>query len=149
MLDLISDSGNKKVFVQLDQLENRTRRGIRQFWFVFGKTLVKSLNESVLAKPRAGRVYLTRIKGGSRRRHVASRAGESPANRTGTYRKSTGYQMRGAMEMMFGAEAPYAGFLENGTPKMKPRPGLGNAVRATEGESLMQAANEVNRALVR
>ncbi len=144
MLKFIPDHSNRVVDVQIDEITMRTRRGIRQFWFALGKSLLKSFNKSVLAKPRSGRVY--RYK---KRRHVASRKGESPANRSGNYRRSAGYQLRGAMEMKFGADAPYAGFLENGTSKMAERPGLGNAVRDTEGESLRDAGVLVERELHR
>jgi len=147
MPEFIEDRANKRVYAQLDTLEDRTRRGIRQFWFILGKSLLKSFNSAVLKKPRSGRVYRSRIRGGSRRRHIASQPGESPANRSGFYRKSAGYQIRGSKEMLFGAAAPYAGFLENGTSKMRPRPGLGNAVAATEGESLINAANSIEREL--
>lgn len=146
MLKLDVDRGNKRVLTQLAQSDDATRRGIRQFWFALGKTLLKSFNRAVLQKPRSGRVYLTR-KNGRTRRHVASRPGESPANLTGTYRKSADYQLRGANEMLFGVDAPYGAFLENGTRRMKARPGLGNAVAQTEGESIATAASLIEREL--
>jgi len=148
MLKFEADRNNKQVMIQLDEQADRTRRGIRQFWFALGKTLLKDFNKAVLAKPRSGKVYLVR-RGKTRRRHVASKAGESPANLSGTYRRSTGYQLRGSNEMLFGADAPYAAFLENGTNKMKPRPGLGNAVKSTEGEALSTAADLIERELTR
>ncbi len=148
MLDFVGDRSNKKVFLQIDRLEDRTRRGIRQFWFILGKSLLKSFNAAVLQKPRSGRVYRIR-RGKTRRRHIASRPGESPANISGNYRRSAGFQIRGANEMQFGAGAEYAGFLENGTSKMAARPGLGNAVKDTEGESLIDAANSVERELLK
>ena len=148
MLDFKADHRNKQVFAQLDDLDDRTRRGIRQFWFALGKSLLKSFNAAVLKKPRSGRVYKIR-RGSTRRRHVASQPGETPANISGNYRKSGGYQIRGAMEMQFGNSADYAGFLENGTLKMEERPGLGNSVRDTEGESLQDASTLIERELLR
>lgn len=148
MLRFEADHRNKEVFTQLDELDDRTRRGIRQFWFALGKSLTKSFNKSVLAKPRTGRVYKVR-RGRVTRRHTASNPGESPANLSGTYRKAVGYQIRGAMEMRFGNSAEYAGFLENGTSKMAARPGLGNAVAATEGEALQDASTLIERELTR
>lgn len=148
MLRFVSDHDNKQVFAQLDELDVRTRQGIRRFWFALGKSLLKSFNREVLRKPRHGRVYKVR-RGKVRRRHTASLPGETPANLSGTYRKAAGYQLRGTMEMQFGDTAEYAGFLENGTSKMAARPGLGNAVKETEGESLQDAATLIERELVR
>lgn len=148
MLKFESDHYNKEVFVKLSEIDDRTRRGQRQFWFALGKSLLKSFNAAVLAKPRNGRIYKIR-RGRTTRKHVASQPGESPANLSGTYRKSAGYQIRGASEMLFGARAGYSGFLENGTRKMEPRPGLGNAVKETEGESLQDAAMLIERELTR
>lgn len=148
-IEFIAGPMNQRAFVQLGDLEDRTRRGIRRFWFFLGKTLVKSFNTSVLKKPRSGRVYTRRIKGGARRRHVASRAGETAANLTGNYRRSIGYKIRGVEEMTFGNRAEYAGFLENGTSRMAARPGLGNAVRESEGEGLSGAADFIEQEIRR
>lgn len=145
MLNFQADHSNKRVYAHLDASDDNTRRGIRQFWFALGKALLKSFNAAVLAKPRAGRVY--RSKRG--RKHVASLPGESPANRTGNYRKAAGFQIRGAMEMQFGDSAEYAGFLENGTSRMRARPGLGNAVSSVEGESIATASALIERELTR
>ena len=148
MPKLIADKNNKQVFTQLNDLNDRTRMGIRRFWFSLGKTLTKSFNKAVLAKPRSGRVYKVR-RGKVTRRHTASLPGETPANLSGNYRKSIGYQIRGTMEMQFGNRAEYAGFLENGTSRMAERPGLGNAVDDTEGEALQDASNILERELTR
>lgn len=148
MLRFEADHNNKQVFAQLDELDDRTRRGIRQFWFALGKSLLKSFNAEVLRKPRSGRVYKIR-RGKVKRRHTASQPGETPANISGNYRRSAGYQIRGAMEMQFGNSSEYAGFLENGTSKMAARPGLGNAVADTEGESLRDASTLIERELTR
>ena len=146
MLRFESDRRNKQVFTQLDELDDRTRMGIRRFWFALGKSLSKSFNKSVMEKPRTGRVYKVR-RGRVTRKHTASSPGETAANLSGNYRKSIGYQLRGAMEMQFGNSAEYAGFLENGTSKMAERPGLSNAVAATEGESLQDASTLIEREL--
>jgi len=146
MLRLEIDRRNRQAEVRLDEIQDRTRRGIRRFWFALGKTLLKSLTEAVRKKPRSGKTYITR-RGGRRRRHVASRAGESPANDTGNYLRGAGFQLRGTSEMLFGVDALYAGFLENGTSKMESRPGLANAVSSTEGESIGDAVDMIEREL--
>lgn len=148
MLSFTQDPANKKVFVQLSEIDDRSRMGIRRFWFSLGKTLTKSFNREVLRKPRSGKVYKVR-RGRSTRKHTASSPGETAANLSGNYRKAIGYQLRGSSEMNFGNDAEYAGFLENGTSKMKARPGLKNAVNETEGEALSSAAHLVERELKR
>lgn len=148
MLSFEEDHTNKQVTAQLNSLDDRTRRGIRQFWFILGKSLLKSFNAEVLRKPRSGRVYKIK-RGKTRRKHTASEPGETPANISGNYRKAAGYQIQGSSQMTFGNAAEYAGFLENGTSKMEARPGLGNAVRDTEGEAQIDAANSIERELKR
>lgn len=130
-------SENRKVFLQIDQLEERTNRGIRQGFFRLGARLKQEMNKEVLKKNKQGRVYLSKDRAGRRRRHRASAPGQTPANRTGNYRRNIGYQLRGASELEFGVRegAPYAEFLEEGTRRMSPRPGVGNTVKATEREA--------------
>jgi HK97 gp10 family phage protein len=148
MLSFQEDHLNKQVNAQINALEDRTKRGIRQFWFLLGKSLLKSFNTAVLEKPRGGRVYKIR-RGRTRRKHTASQPGETPANISGNYRRLANYQIRGTDEMLFGNAADYAGFLENGTSKMEARPGLGNAVKDVEGDAIIDAANSVEKELNR
>lgn len=133
MLSLGEGSSNNRVFLQIDDLNNRTERGIRQGFFRLGARLKQELNNKVLEKNKRGRTYIRKDRAGRRRRHVASDAGQSPANRTGNYRRNIGFQIRGSQQLEFGIRdgAEYAVFLENGTNKMKARPGLGNAVKST------------------
>lgn len=133
MLKFIEDSKNDRVFIQIDDLENRTRRGIRQGFFRLGSRLKQELNKQILAKNKTGRIYIRKDRAGRRRRHRASAPGETAANRTGNYRRNVGFQLRGAQQLEFGIRngAKYGVFLEKGTKKMEPRPGLGNAVKAT------------------
>ncbi len=144
MLSFKPDVNNKRVMVQLGEMDDRTRKGIRQFWFALGKSLITSFNKAVLAKPRSGRTYLVR-----KRKHTASRPGETAANLTGNYRKAIDYQLRGAMEMDFGNRAEYGGYLENGTKRMKPRPGLKNAIDENEGQSITSAEALIKRELLK
>ena len=95
-----------------------------------GKYLKKTINTDILKKDKRGRVYNLRTKSGRRRKHRASAPGQTAANLSGTYRKSVDFRVEGANFLEFGASAPYAKFLELGTSKMAPRPGLQNAMRA-------------------
>ena len=133
MLRFEADPKNDRVFVQLFESDDRTSRGIRQGFFRLGARLKQEMNKEVLKKNKSGRVYTRKDKAGRRRRHRASGPGQTPANRTGNYRKNIGFQIRGTRQLEFGVRngADYAGFLERGTSKMKARPGVGNAVIAT------------------
>src|SRR3546814_6776743 len=68
---------------------------------------------------RTGRVYTFRG-----RKHQASAPGEVPANRTGRLANSVDYEATGHHTLVFGERAEYAGWLENGTTRMAPRPNL-------------------------
>ncbi len=149
MSELREHPGNKKVFLQINDLDNSTRRGIRQGLFQFGDDLVRTANQQILKKPKSGITRLVR-RGKTRRRHTASAPGESPANLSGNYRRSIGYKLQGTKGLIFGAgnsEVPYAEALELGNRKngMKPRPGLGNAVKATERNGIKYLENNIKR----
>jgi len=141
---------SQRVVKSIDEIDHNFKRGIRQGWFRSGDKLIERANEQVLKKPKSGRVYNIR-KGNRLVRHRASAPGQSPANRTGTYRKSLGYKIRGWRDLEFGStargNAPYSVFLEQGTQKMKPRPGLGNAVKVEEGKIQRILEAEIKKAL--
>lgn len=129
---------NREIFLSLENIEENTRRGIRQGFFRLGALLQKNLRKAVIAKNKTGRVYRNgRTKTGRKRRHRASGPGQTPANFSGNYRKNIGYQIKGSETMEFGIRdgAPYAEFLENGTKNMAARPGVGNTVKATEKDA--------------
>lgn len=149
MLNFIAGTQNANVFKQINEIEDRTRRGIRQGFFRLGNDLVRTLRKQALEKNKRGRTYIRKDRAGRRRRHVSSAAGQTPANRTGTYRKNAGYQLRGSEQLEFGIRegAPYAAFLEQGTKKMAPRPGLGNSVRANQRNARTDFDSALDREL--
>ena len=147
MLKMTEGSRNNTAFRHIIGADDLARHAIRKWLYDTGKDLMASFNKAVLAKPRAGREYISRDRRGRRRRHTASRAGESPANRTGFYRKSADFVVRGHQELLFGVEAEYGAFLELGTKRMAARPGLGNAVRASERNTNRRARNYLERNL--
>lgn len=125
-----------------------TRLGLERAWWMSAKDIQGTFNKQVLDKAaKSGRIYFRRIKGGARRRHQASAPFESPANRTGNYRKSFDFHVRGAEELNVGVTAEYGGFLEIGTSRMQPRPGLSNAVTASERDIIRNLATEVENYL--
>lgn len=133
-LELFDARGNKRALESAENLAANTQFGIDKALWQSGKDLQGNFNKQVLDKSaKTGRIYIRKNKGGARRKHQASAPGQSPANRTGKYRKAIGFNVRkGASELVFGNSAEYAGFLELGTSRMKPRPGLGNAVKSSE-----------------
>jgi len=132
-------SNNREVFLSLDNIEENSRRGIRQGFFRVGHLLERNLKKEIIRKNKTGRIYKNiRTRSGTRkRRHRASAPGETPAKLSGNYRKNVGFQIRGSESMDFGIRdgADYAEFLEGGTKNMDPRPGVGNTVRDTEKDT--------------
>jgi hypothetical protein len=135
-----SDENNRKIFLQVKDLENRTERSIRQSFYKIGTQLMKEARRSIIQGPKTGRVY--RIKG-RKRRHRASAPGEPPANLFGNLQKSVNFEVRGSKEMIFGAgndsDVKYARILElGGNTKfatIQPRPYLIRAINEKEKQT--------------
>lgn len=143
-LDIIDAKGNKSSFESAENIADNTVTGIEKAFWRSGKSLLKKFSEQVFDKSaKSGIIYIRKDKAGRRRRHQSSAAGESPANRTGFYRRNASFIVRGSKELVFGDSAPYAGFLERGTKRMKARPGLQNAVRASERNIIRNFATEM------
>lgn len=131
-----ADRANRKVLLEIDGIEDRVRRSVRQGFFALGKDLRKTASDAILEKPKGGKTYIRRTATGRKRRHVASAPGETHANMSGKLRRSLGFKVRGAHELEFGygvdKDAPeYGIYLEEGTRNMGQRPSLGNAVEDT------------------
>lgn len=141
-MKIVEGRGNRHVYIQLQSIDENTRRGIRQGFFKLGSSLVRTASKQILKKDKTGRVYLIR-RGKTRRRHRASAAGQSPANLSGENRRSLGFKIKGAEQMNFGGNKDYTPHLEEGTRHMEPRPGLGNSVKAEERNSVTYFQNEI------
>jgi len=109
---------------KIKNLDGATRAGIRMGLYNLGKALKKTASADMLRKDKTGRIY--RYKG---RRHQASAAGQSAANRSGKLRKSIDFTVQGSDGLTFGANAPYSTFLELGTARMAARPTLQNSMK--------------------
>jgi len=142
-VDIISPGGNRRSFESTENLAARTAFGIEKAFYFVGKTLVSEFNRQVLAKDKTGRIYIRRTRSGAKRRHRASAPGETPANRTGNYRRGIGFRVQGSKQLVFGNEVEYAGFLEIGTSRMGARPGLSNAIVASERSIIRNLADEI------
>ena len=145
MIEIIEPTGNRRSLESAVDLSKRTNVGIQLGLYKSGKDLQATFNQQVLDKgSKTGRIYIIRDRLGRRRKHQASAAGQSPANRTGNYRRSVGWNVNGSNELIFGNSAEYAGFLELGTSRMAKRPGLGNAVKAEERNIICNLSESIN-----
>lgn len=129
------DSFSKKVLARIKKLGQLTKSGVEFGAYTSGKGLVKATSDEILKKPKGGRVYIRRDRAGRRRRHVASAAGETHANRSGLLRRSLGFKVNPTqLEFGYGvqsSDAPeYAAFVEFGTAKMAARPSLQNGIKS-------------------
>jgi hypothetical protein len=152
---------SKKAVMKLKNLDKVTKKGIRQAFYKLGKDLVATAKKDILAKPRFGRTYRISYKGRIRI-HVASRPGEAPASFTGTLWRSLDFKVSGADSMRFGYRSDqsdeisktvkgvfYGKGLEEGKPKVKPRPGLMLSLKQNERNAIMHFNKEIMKAIKR
>lgn len=139
-LDIDLTVGDVSMFVAAENIGARTRYGIEKALWHSGKDVRAEFSRQVLAKNKTGRLYIRKTANGSRRRHRASAAGETPANRTGFYRKSFGFTVAAFDNLIIGNTALYAGWLEKGTKRMAARPGLRNSINASQRDILRNLA---------
>lgn len=123
---------NAASFRALNEIEDRTNRGIRQAFFRTGRDLTDELSRQMLEKNKRGFIYIVAGPSGRRRKHRASAKRQTAANLTGTMRKARGFQLKGVDQLEFGIRsgkgAEYSAFLE----KTLQRPSLGNSVEAQQ-----------------
>jgi len=136
-LEYVLSRENIGAIKNAEDMPVNTRYGIEKGLWQSGKDIGGAFNRQVKdKKTKTGRIYTWRDKAGRKRRHQASAPGQSPANRSGRYRRSFSFNVRREDELSIINDAPYAGFLELGTSNMEPRPGLDNAIRASEADVL-------------
>lgn len=117
MSNIKIDSKSKIVLVKIKNSDRILDNELRHAWYFIGKQLKSTASKNILKKGRQGRKY--RYKG---RVHIASIAGESWANRSGTARKGLKFRVVNTKKLIFGNTVDYVKFLEEGTVKMKARP---------------------------
>lgn len=132
----------KKVIVGMTREYHKHQRGIENGLYVIGDLVGNRVKQLIKQGPKTGRVY--RIRGAN---HQASAPGEAPANLTGRLAKSYNYNVHGPFQMEVGESAPYAGFLEDGTRKIKPRPHMIRAINETQGDAVRVFHDEVNKVI--
>lgn len=153
-VDIVGRGGNVQAFESAENIAAKTRFGIEKALWHSGKDIQGEFNRQVLAKNKTGRLYIRRTRGGAKRKHRASAPGETPANRTGAYRKAFSFNVDGAHQLKVGiaavdngSDGKYPLYLEVGTSRMKPRPGLRNAVSASERSIIRNLTTEIEDAL--
>ena len=144
-IEIVNPAGASRFFESAENLAARTHFGVEKSLWKSGKGVVGEFNKQVLAKDKKGRIYIRRNAAGSRRRHRASAAGQTAANRTGFYRKRTSFIVnQGASpQLTIGNSAEYAGFLELGTSRMKARPGLLNSINASQRDIMRNFTTDI------
>lgn len=143
------DPGSVLSVGKIQAIDRDFVRGVRQAWFKAGRILLTQVKKDINHKPKSGRLYRLR-KGKRWVNHRASAPGETPANFSGTYRNSMGFQIQGWRRMEFGSRsgsAPYARYLETGTSRMKARPGIGNALSVQQNRVRSEIDNAIRGAL--
>jgi len=135
--------GTNEVLIDVGRSLGKHRVGLKLALNDIGSEVVNETVRFIKNGPKTGRIYTVR---GAR--HQASSPGESPALRTGRLARSADYIVRNFQEMTVGESASYAGFLEDGTRNMDPRPHLIRAVRSkardTERTILDSVEREIN-----
>jgi len=142
-IDIELAVGDESLYVSAENIAANTRLGVERALWRSGKDIYREFNKQVKSKNKHGRLYILRGPSGRRRKHRASAPGETPANRTGTYRKGFDFNVAGFDNLIIGNTAPYAGFLEKGTRRMQARPGLRNSIRASERDILRNLSGGV------
>jgi len=146
-----ADSNNRKVTLQIKNLNKITREGMSKAFFAIGKDYVTTAKNRILNPPKTGVVYRIRSRKGVVILHQASAPGESPANRTGALKDTIESLYSAGQDSMRlkagdGDRVPYAGFLEEGTKKIKPRPYLIPAIETNERNAIEHFEREIKKA---
>lgn len=140
LFSLKMDPQNAKAYFQINTSDIRAIRAIRQTFFWLGKDLYAGSRDLTKRGPRAGRIYKWHGK-----KMRASAPGEPPQRISGKLRESIGIKVQGAQSLTFGAKAPYASYLENGTSKMAQRPFLGVVVEKNKQNAIDIGAREFQK----
>lgn len=102
ILSVREDPKNGLTYRLVERTAPRTRNAVRQALFQYLRELKSVTNKEILRKPKSGRTYIVRTKGGRRRRHIASAPGETHANRSGKTRRSLSWKVFGWDKGRFG-----------------------------------------------
>lgn len=141
-----TDSKTRMALIKLGTLTKDMEKGIAKGFEELGASLVRTAQNQSLNEPKFGRKYKIR-QDGVIKLHRASAKDQSPAVLSGDYFEGFGYEASGAKQLEFGNEVEYAGYLEEGTDNMKPRPGLTNAVNVSVRNSRIYLETNIGKEL--
>ena len=121
--------GHRRGSQQRKKVKKMVPQGQAHIFATFNNTIVTvtDMNGNTIAWASGGS---SGFKGSRKSTPFAARlAGQSAANRSGKLRKSIDFAVQGSEGLSFGADTPYATYLEFGTKKMKARPTLQNSMK--------------------
>lgn len=114
-----ADPKNRHVTFKISKLSKTHMSALRDAMFDMGKKIKTTGKRRINNSGKLGKYYTYNgIK------YRASAAGQDPANRSGAYKRSIDYTVRGYQELEFGVGVKYAKWLNMGTSRMKARPHL-------------------------
>ncbi len=128
-VNITTNKKTRDVLVKIENLSKFTQKGIREGFERMGSGLVRTFQNQILNEEKFGEDYNIIGSDGVKRLHRASAPGQTPALLTGDYYEKVFYKPHGAHGLEFGNTSDHASFLELGTPNMKARPGLFNAIK--------------------
>ena len=157
MIKIESDSANQRVFIKVKGSKKAVQNGIRRGFYLLGKDLVKTAKQGIINPPKTGRNY---------NGHIASSAGEYPANQRPARRRrlglstansarlafSLGFTVQGYLLMHFGSKVPHGKYMQDGyTTKngvfVEARPFLTLSVDANERNAIKIFESEIGKRL--
>lgn len=141
------NKASMQVSVSIENLGRHTREALAEGFTKMGSNLVRTLQNSILNEPKFGAEYRVKGKNGVTKLHRASAAKQTPALISGQYFEKTFFKPHAANGLEFGVEIEYAEYLELGTDKMEPRPGLGNAITSSLRNSRLYLEESLDKGI--
>lgn len=121
------DPRSKGVFIRMTQLNKYNKIALTEAFTDIGAELVRRTKNRIVGEVKTGRKY-RRLVDGTWQTRQASSPGQTPALIQGDYYRGLGFTPRGHFGLTFDNTSRHSEFLENGTRKMKKRPGMKNAI---------------------
>jgi HK97 gp10 family phage protein len=148
MIAIEQDKQNFKIYEHLDHITDQFKEGIHEAYIEISKYLKDTVKKS-FRDEKSGRIYSIRVNGRIIP-HQASAPGEAPAILTGKLDRSIETKTSGYTDLRFsagGGDVNYAGYLEEGTSKMEPRPYMRPAVDKNEGVTVNSFYRNIGKRL--
>lgn len=138
MIKFESFADNVENYLFLDILDEKMELGARRGLTKFAKLVVKVTKDGIKNPPKTGVKYRSlRVR--------SSRAGEYPANQTGTLRRSVGYQLAGSRRAFVGSSDKKAYWLAFGTRYMAKRAFVGRAIKENINAGWDMISESINK----